>query len=567
MTKNNATIKQLTTCTALFLCCVIFSGGCGGWGGNASSAISGETVRPFISSVSPVKGAKGVAADHILTATFSAPMDPASIGQASFKLTHGYDYVDFNAAYFPESKTAFFSPKTPLSKETSYTATITALVKDSAGNSMADEFVWTFTTKGDSDKTAPVIISTVPEDKAIGVAVDQKISAKFNSDMDPATIGPASFILTQDGNPVPGGIAYDRALKTAYFVSNDKLENGKSYAAEFTVSVKDSANQAMADNYKWTFTTAAAVNDISGEYMANPAFDPDERAYYPSILFDGTQYRMWCDDGRNIRYSTSADGIKWAEGLTTNGLTNSRHPVVKNIEGRYMIWYWNTSPSTPIDIIRTAESNDGINWTSDSSIFQVGTTVIDNGWNHGANVPGDVLYNPAGSPTIVPPVNADAVWQNKFVMYYFGSRSSGIAVSSDGKLWHGYNDGVEPVLFTGEPGAWDDGYVTAGTVLKINETYHMWYSGGRISNNEGIGHAQSIDGVSWIKSSNNPLLHRDNGVIWRDTRTYTPMLIYDPVYGNGSPCFKMWYTGMDQAENYSIGYATLNFSGDKLYGH
>src|SRR4030042_214829 len=63
------------------------------------------------------------------------------------------------------------------------------------------------------------------------------------------------------------------------------------------------------------------------EYPTNPVFDPSERVYYPSILFDGTNYRLWYDDGTTTRYTTSTDGMNWAVGTLTTGLipNNARH--------------------------------------------------------------------------------------------------------------------------------------------------------------------------------------------------------------------------------------------------
>ena len=185
------------------------------------------------------------------------------------------------------------------------------------------------------------------------------------------------------------------------------------------------------------------------EYPSNPVFDPPESAYYPSIIFSGSTYYMWYDDGGGIRYTTSADGISWASGAVCTGLTNARHPVVKWVGTEYRIWYWDSAGIFyAINDIRTAESTNGVNWINDTAISQVGTTVIagDSLWNGASYGPCDVFYNSAGSPTIVPPTNASTVWQNKFVIYYDGStggkESIGLAVSADGVYWQGYNSGL-----------------------------------------------------------------------------------------------------------------------------
>jgi hypothetical protein len=304
------------------------------------------------------------------------------------------------------------------------------------------------------------------------------------------------------------------------------------------------------------------------EYPSNPVFDPSERAYYPSIIFDGTTYHMWYDDGSGTSYATSTDGISWGVGTPVTGLTNGRHAHVEYIGSKYMVWYWDSSQLYSINDLRCAESTNGINWTSDAPLTQVGTTVITGNpgvnWNAGSYGPCDVFYNPAGSATIVSPVDVATVWQNKFVMYYDGTTGAleniGLAVSADGKLWEGYISGAASILAHGASGAWDDGFATFATILKISGTYYMWYSGGQSESNEGIGYAQSTDGINWVKYTSNPILHRDDGLLWRATRTYTPTVVYNSggFSGHGDFAYlKMWYSGRDSSGNYTLGYAKI----------
>ena len=564
--------KLITPLAALFICAVIFTGGCGGWSEAGPPAVSGEAARPSVISVSPVNGAAGVTIDRVLSATFSAEMDQSTINAASFTLALGGKAVAGDVTYFSDSRTAYFSPRVPLADGATYTAAITTSARDFTGGYLPRGFVWTFTTaaaSGASDTVAPSVISVSPSDASNGVALNQKLTVIFSEAVDPSTVASSSFTLK---NMTAGGIFVTGYVScsgtSAVFLPAADLANGSLYAASVSAFVRDPAGNAMAGNFNWSFTTApagaASVDDIMGEYPNNPALNPVENAYYPSVLFDGIVYRMWYDDGNGeLRYTTSADGVKWADGTLTGGLLNARHPVVESINGKYMIWYWDAEQSNTINTIRTAESADGINWTADEVIAQVGSSVINTGWNNGGRGFSDVFYNPSGSPGIVPPMEASTVWMNKFVAYYYCSYGTGLAVSADGKLWYGYKDGVTPVFSVGEPGAWDSGTVTAGSVLKIGATYHMWYGGGLYGNNEGIGHAVSDDGVVWARSAANPVLHRDNSVAWRSTRTYTPMVIALA----GAAGFKMWYTGLDPSGNYSIGYATLNASGDSLREH
>jgi hypothetical protein len=311
------------------------------------------------------------------------------------------------------------------------------------------------------------------------------------------------------------------------------------------------------------------------EHALNPVYNPG-KAYYPTIVLDSGTYEMWSTKSGGIQHATSADGISWATTATAvTGLTNPHHVHVEKYDTftgansgnnpsaadmSYRMWYWNSGSLYNINDIRYAESADGLTWSNDQAITQVGSTVIDNSsssnWNRGSYGPADVLYNPAGSPAIVEPVDEASVFANKFIMYYDGTtggtESLGLAVSADGLLWQGYNGGAAPVLAgSGGTGDWDRTYVSRGTVAKENDDlYHMWYSGGDGRMDHGIGYASSTDGINWVRDLGNPIFHKDDAgpeAQWRDDRTYTPVVIGD----------QMWFTGKDLDTGvYSIGYAT-----------
>ena len=303
--------------------------------------------------------------------------------------------------------------------------------------------------------------------------------------------------------------------------------------------------------------TASAVTTTGWtEYGSNPVYAPG-KAYYPTILKEGGAYTMWSDNATGVQKATSTNGTTWTTAGQTSGLLNPRHTVVEKIGSDYRMWYNDGSDTYlySIQAIRTATSSDGLTWTNDQSITQVGTTVVTGtwpGWNTGSYGPCDILYNPAGSATITEPVDKASVWANRFVMYYDGTTGAdeflGLAVSNDGLNWQGYNDGANPVLDSSASG-WDSGYVAFGTVIKEgDDVFHLWFSGGNDSTlNNGIGYASSTDGINWVKDAGNPIFHKTDGVDWRDNRTYTPMVIGD----------EMWFTGKDlETGVYAIGYAT-----------
>ncbi|MCD4729945.1 MAG: hypothetical protein K8R74_05060, partial [Bacteroidales bacterium] len=135
----------------------------------------------------------------------------------------------------------------------------------------------------------------------------------------------------------------------------------------------------------------------------------------------------------------------------------------------------------------------------------------------------------------------------------FGPGMTGLAYSTDGIIWNGYDsnsDGnADPVLGGSE--AWAS-TAEGWTILKnAPNDFEMWYSGGNGASGHGIGYATSTDGLVWVKDASNPIFHKSDGITWRDDRTYTPSVIKDGAN------YKMWFTGKDVLNgDYSLGYAT-----------
>src|SRR5437764_381299 len=103
-----------------------------------------DTTPPIVSFTVPANAATGVAAEENILATFSEPMDPSTIRRATFALSQGTNPVSGTVTYI--GVTATFAPAANLAPDTVYTARIKPGAKDLAGNSMASDFVWSFTT-------------------------------------------------------------------------------------------------------------------------------------------------------------------------------------------------------------------------------------------------------------------------------------------------------------------------------------------------------------------------------------------------------------------------------------
>jgi hypothetical protein len=107
-----------------------------------SDSFTVDTTAPTVVSVSPEDEATGVAVDTVVTATFSEAMDDSTITTSSFTL----DSVAGSVSYDSGTYTATFTPSADLTADTTYTATLSTVITDVAGNSLAAEYSWSFST-------------------------------------------------------------------------------------------------------------------------------------------------------------------------------------------------------------------------------------------------------------------------------------------------------------------------------------------------------------------------------------------------------------------------------------
>lgn len=102
----------------------------------------GKTV-PTVSSTTPANNAKDISTGAVIRATFSDYMDAATINTTTFLVSGA---ITGTVTYDNFSKTASFAPSTALLKNTTYTVTLTTGMRNTAGNSFASHYTWSFKT-------------------------------------------------------------------------------------------------------------------------------------------------------------------------------------------------------------------------------------------------------------------------------------------------------------------------------------------------------------------------------------------------------------------------------------
>jgi hypothetical protein len=130
-----------------------------------------DTAPPSVVSTSPVSNATGVGiklGQTTVTATFNKTLDTNSIDGSSVAITD-------DTTHEPVGRGSFYAFERTitcawiLERNTTYTVTIHSSVKDSAGNNMASDYSWSFTTE-DALVSNPVLIAPRLMDRPDAVA-------------------------------------------------------------------------------------------------------------------------------------------------------------------------------------------------------------------------------------------------------------------------------------------------------------------------------------------------------------------------------------------------------------
>ncbi len=268
-----------------------------------------------------------------------------------------------------------------------------------------------------------------------------------------------------------------------------------------------------------------------------------------SYYFDGSTYHMWYSGSGttdelifDIGHATSTDGLAWTKDalnpVLERGPTDSwddyrvYFPTVFLVDTIFHMLYSGLD-GTNLRIGR-ATSPDGITWTKDAL-----NPILDLG--------------PAGSWDAVGLVS-EIVLFDGFIyhLWYTGIDDQvhriGHATSPDGIVWT-KDSTNNPVMSVGSATSWDYPRVQGIHIIFDGAIYQMWYSGGDFFDWR-IGYATSVNGISWTKFENNPILEVGPAGSWDDASTAFGLVQLDET----NSTYNMWYSGYD-GTNVRIGYA------------
>ena len=226
-----------------------------------TTGTSQSTSAPTVTATLPVNRATGVPIGNKLTATFSEAMDPLTITTTTFTLKQGTIVVSGAVTYSGVS--AVFTPMNSLAANTVYTAMITTGAKDLAGNAVASNYIWSFTT-ADAAAAGPAPVD-------LGTAGNFVILAKTGV----STTGTTAVVGDIGVSPVAATYitGFSLIADSTNTFSTASIVTGKLYAADYAVPTPAVMTAAIGD-MQTAFTDAAGrttpdftelgAGDISG---------------------------------------------------------------------------------------------------------------------------------------------------------------------------------------------------------------------------------------------------------------------------------------------------------------
>ena len=241
----------------------------------------------------------------------------------------------------------------------------------------------------------------------------------------------------------------------------------------------------------------------------------NKHIFCPCVLFnsDSARYEMWFNstpgpqgfpnsNPYSIGFAVSKDGINWSM-YPTAVLTSDAgkwdnstvaYPEVIRENRQYKMWYTSWKDWSSPDYLGYATSPDGIHWTKypGNPIFGPGTAA----WEIGGPGSVSVMATQAGYK----------MWYSG-IDVTFSNPKIGYATSADGINWK--RDTLNnPVVTVGTSSQWDGKSVGSPNVLRIGNSYYMWYVGTDVKGTyDATGVATSSDGITnWKKYASNPVL-------------------------------------------------------------
>jgi subtilisin-like proprotein convertase family protein/methionine-rich copper-binding protein CopC len=280
-----------------------------------------DLTRPTVSSTTPATDAPEVALNVKPTATFDEALAPATVTNTSFTLRAGSTTIPGTVIYDAGTLTATFTPNVQLAIGTVYTATLSTVIKDLAGNALAAAYTWSFTTVA-TDTAPPEVVSTSPVNNSNFVSSRPTITAVFNEAL-AAPVSAETFALVGADGDIAGTVSYNPSTRTATFTPAAQLPIGP-YTATLSSDITDSVGNPLTE-FSWVFTVNAPALTAAPSFTVGNGI-PGDPVELKLKITPGAYKITVCLAPR----PTSPTPARLAVGTVEPGLCSNPNPIVNN---------------------------------------------------------------------------------------------------------------------------------------------------------------------------------------------------------------------------------------------
>jgi glucuronoarabinoxylan endo-1,4-beta-xylanase len=247
-------------------------------------------IVPTVTSVTPTSGATNVNPANAVTATFSEPMNAATLTTSTFTLTAtGSPVTTGTVAYNTGTQTATFTPSAALAPNTAYTATVTTGAQGATGAALASNYTWTFTTENTPSAVAVSFGTTYQTIRGFGGAsvwLGQMSSGAAKALFSPTSGLNLSILrvrIDPEGSASGGGI-HNLPYETSQW--DYELANGKEAVANNPNTIVFATPWTPPASMKTSSTSQPYSSCSEGAGYCGGYLNPTSYAAYSTFLED-----------------------------------------------------------------------------------------------------------------------------------------------------------------------------------------------------------------------------------------------------------------------------------------
>ena len=222
---------------------------------------------PAVTQVQPANGATSVPINGRVIVRFAQAVQASAIVPGTLTVSQGATSISGNVTQSNDGLSLTFAPTQNLSASTTYSVAVTNV----AGGQNSPQFQSTFTTGTSSDTVYPLMVQSSPQSNATGVPISAPVQVQFTKPIDPATLTPQSFNVTDNtaGTTIAGMIQVDPSGITASFVPQSLLPVGRTISVDLTGAVQDSSGNGLQGSAYFSFTTAFAPDTTAPRVLGS----------------------------------------------------------------------------------------------------------------------------------------------------------------------------------------------------------------------------------------------------------------------------------------------------------